>query len=54
VYDAERQFVRQFDYANLPGHAVITVNGTEVSARIYSGVGRELWRTVEMSKLLAA
>jgi len=54
VYDAERPFVRQFDYANLPVHAVVTVDGADVGARIYSGVGRELWRTVEMSKLLAA
>lgn len=54
VYDAERPFVRQFDYADLPGYAVVTVNGAEVSARIYSGIGRELWRTVEMTKLMGA
>jgi hypothetical protein len=52
VYDAERPFVRQFDYADLPGYAVVTVNDADVSARIYSGVGREVWRTVEMAKLL--
>jgi 3',5'-cyclic AMP phosphodiesterase CpdA len=54
VYDAERPFVRQFDYADLPGYAVVTVNGAEVSAKIFSGVGRELWRTVAMTKLLEA
>jgi 3',5'-cyclic AMP phosphodiesterase CpdA len=52
VYDAERPFVRQFEYADLPGYAVVTVNGVEVSAKIYSGIGRELWRTVELTKLL--
>jgi Calcineurin-like phosphoesterase len=54
VYDAERPFVRQFDYADLPGYAVVTVNGAEVSAKIFSGVSRDVWRTVEITKLLNA
>lgn len=54
VYDAERPLVRHFEYADLPGYAVVTVDGAEVSARIYAGVGRELWRTVALSRLLTA
>ncbi|MBC7820238.1 MAG: metallophosphoesterase [Planctomycetaceae bacterium] len=54
VYDAERSFVNQFEYADLPGYAVVTVTANEVTAKIYSGISRELWRTVELSKLLFA
>ena len=49
VYDAERPFVSAFEYADLPGYAVVQVAGDRVTARIYSGVGRELWRTVELN-----
>jgi hypothetical protein len=54
VYDAERPFVRAFDYADLPGYAVITVRGAGVQARIYSGISRSLWRTVDLSGMLRA
>ena len=54
VYDSERPFVRSFDYADLPGYAVLTVRGATVEARIYSGVSREVWRTVDLPALLAA
>ncbi|MBI3881785.1 MAG: metallophosphoesterase [Verrucomicrobia bacterium] len=52
VYAAERPFVKAFEYADLPGYAVVTVSGANVTARIYSGVSRELWRTVDLRKLL--
>jgi hypothetical protein len=49
VYDGERPFVNKFEYADLPGYAVITVNGTAVSAKIYSGVSRTVWREIELA-----
>jgi hypothetical protein len=49
VYVAERPFVNAFEYADLPGYAVVRVDGERVTARIFSGVGRELWRTVELN-----
>lgn len=49
VYTSERPFVGAFEYADLPGYSVVTVAGDRVTARIYSGVGRELWRTVELN-----
>lgn len=52
VYQAEAPFVRQFQYADLPGYAVLQVNGAQVTARIYSGVGREVWRSLKLSELL--
>ena len=54
VLEAERPFVSAFDYADLPGYAVIVVKGAAVEARIYSGVSRDLWRTVDLSKLLSS
>lgn len=54
VYEAERPFVKAFDYADLPGYAVITVDGPKVTAKMFSGVGRALWRTVDLTRLLTA
>jgi 3',5'-cyclic AMP phosphodiesterase CpdA len=52
VLEAERPLLGAFDYADLPGYAVIVVKGAKVDARIYSGATRELWRTVALSELL--
>jgi hypothetical protein len=52
VYETEASFVKQFEYADLPGYAVVAVNGPAVTAKIYSGVSREVWRTVELANAL--
>ncbi len=52
VYEAEAPFVKQFQYADLPGYAVVEVNGPKVTAKIYAGVGRDVWRTLALSQLL--
>ena len=49
VYDRERGQVKSFSYADLPGYAVIRVNGGKVSADMYAGTTRRLWRTVELA-----
>jgi 3',5'-cyclic AMP phosphodiesterase CpdA len=54
VLEAERPFIAAFDYANLPGYAVITVKGAAVEARIYAGTSQQLWRTVSLTGLLGA
>ena len=46
--------MKQFEYADLPGYSVVAVNGPAVTAKIYSGVTRRLWHTLELSKLLSA
>ncbi len=51
VYESERKFVHAFEYADLPGYAVVTVNGSNVTAKMYSGTTRELWRTVDLTAL---
>lgn len=52
VYDAEKQFVTAFEYADLPGHATVTVNAGQVTAQMFSGVSRQLWRTVNLSQAM--
>jgi hypothetical protein len=54
VYQVEAPLVKQFQYADLPGYASVEVNGPQVTARIYSGVGRKVWRTLALSELLAS
>jgi hypothetical protein len=54
IYQAEAPFVKQFQYANLPGYAVVRVNGPKVTAGIYAGVERKVWRTLALSDLLAS
>jgi 3',5'-cyclic AMP phosphodiesterase CpdA len=52
VYDAERPFVKAFDYADLPGYALVTVEGPRVTAKIFGGLSRTPWRTVSLTDLL--
>jgi hypothetical protein len=54
IYDAERPFVRTFEYADLPGYAVVTVDGTKVTLKMYSGVSRNVWRTIDLTALARA
>lgn len=53
VYDAERPFVKAFDYADLPGYAIVTVDGPRLTAKIFPALSRTPWRTVDLSELLA-
>ncbi len=49
VYVAERAFVDAFDYADLPGYAVVTVDGPRVRADLCRGATREIWRSVVLA-----
>jgi hypothetical protein len=51
VYEEERPFVNAFEYADLPGYAVVTVNGEDVTVKMYAGATRELWRTTNLTAL---
>ena len=51
VYAEERPHVKSFEYADLPGYAVVTVNGKSVSVQMFAGATRERWRTVDLSRL---
>ena len=54
VYQVEAPLVTQFQYADLPGYAVVQVHGPRVTALVYSGVGRQAWHTLALSELLAS
>ena len=54
VYETEAPQVKQFEYADLTGYAVVTVQSKQVTARIYSGISREVWRTLDLVKLLTS
>jgi len=53
VYVAERPAIQSFEYADLPGHALVTVNGDKVTAKIYSGVSRTVWKELDLSAIRA-
>ena len=53
VYEVEAPLVTQFQYGDLPGYAVVQVNGPRVTAMVHAGVGRQVWRTLALSDLLA-
>jgi UDP-2,3-diacylglucosamine pyrophosphatase LpxH len=54
VYAAERPWVGQFAYADLPGFAMVQVTGEQVSLRMHAGSSGEVWREVDMTKVLKA
>lgn len=49
VYTAEMPFVKSFQYADLPGYAVIDVESAKVSARVFAGTSDTSWRTITIS-----
>jgi len=51
VYAAEAPSVKEFEYADLPGYAVVTVKGESVKADMYAGISSRLWKTVDLVKL---
>jgi len=54
VYEAEVPFVKAFTYADIPGHAAVTIKGSQVQAVMCSGITREIYKTVDLTKLLAS
>lgn len=54
VYAAEAPFVKAFAYADLPGHATLTVDGGHVQAVMNSGITRQVYKTVDLTALLTS
>lgn len=52
VYATEAPSVKEFQYADVPGYAMVSVQGAEVTAEIYAGTSRQPWRRLELSTLL--
>lgn len=51
--ETEKPFVRHFEYADLPGYAVVTIDRDKVEAKVFSGISRKPWKTINVTKLLA-
>jgi hypothetical protein len=51
VLEAERPFVRAFEYADLAGYAVLSVDRQRVSAEVHAGVSALPWQTLDLSRL---
>ena len=51
VYVTERPLVDAFQYADLPGYAVVTVDGPRVTARMFAGTSRRAWRNIDLGGL---
>jgi hypothetical protein len=48
VYEAERPWVSRFVYADLPGFAMVQVQGEQVTLRMHPGSSGEVWREVDL------
>lgn len=51
---AEVPSIRQFEYADAPGYALLRAEGSRVTARVFNGVGRRYWKTLDLTALLDA
>lgn len=51
---AEKPFIRHFDYADAPGYGIVTVRNGKIGLDLYAGIGNRLWKTLDLSALLAA
>ncbi|MDO8543039.1 MAG: metallophosphoesterase [Opitutaceae bacterium] len=52
LFELERPSITAFEFADLPGYAVVTVDGPRVRATMFRGITRDVWRTVDLSGLL--
>ncbi len=53
LLQAEAQFIRQFEYGDAPGYAIVNVDGEQVEAKLFVGTARQPWRRLDLSALLA-
>ena len=48
IYDAERKFVPEFEFADTAGFAVVRVAGAKITAQVFNGAGSATWREVSL------
>lgn len=48
---AEKPFIRHWDYSDTAGYALVDVSGDRVSARIFNGIGKRHWKSVDLTAL---
>ena len=47
--EEERPFIERFEYADTWGHALVTVRGDQVHASVYRGLGRDAWKSLDLT-----
>jgi len=52
LLEEEKPYIARFEYADLPGYAIIDVSGRGVSATIYKGDSDAAWKTVSLATAL--
>ncbi|HWB00106.1 MAG TPA: hypothetical protein VG713_16545, partial [Pirellulales bacterium] len=52
ILEAERPFVRYFEYAQVAGHLRFRLAGNALSLDVMTGTRREPWRTLDVDRLL--
>lgn len=50
---AEAPHIVHFEYADAPGHGMVNVNKGNVTLDLYAGVERKVWRSLNLTELLA-
>lgn len=48
---AEKPFIRYYDYADVAGYAVVSVQGSSIKARMYNGLGKRFWKEIDLTGL---
>lgn len=48
---AEKPFIRHYDYADVAGYALLSVQGPQVQAALYNGLGKRRWKTIDLTGL---
>jgi hypothetical protein len=51
---AEAPQIDHYEHADAPGYAMVNVTPQRVTADLYVGLGKRLWKTVDLTALLAA
>jgi len=51
---AEKPFIRSYDYADIAGYAVLSVQDSGIKARMYNGIGNRFWKEVDLTEMLDA
>jgi hypothetical protein len=53
ILKREKRRISYFEYADLQGYMMITINNDHVMADIYSGTGLNKWKTVNLTGLIS-
>jgi hypothetical protein len=53
VLETEAPLIENFEYADTWGHALVMVQGEQVRAEVFRGFDRRVWKSIDLTGLLA-